>query len=80
MRSSHLVYLTSSGVNSTFTVTGSLFSYPATISGTANSAILIEAGGKASITASVTGSTFTDIVSAATQIGANTAGANGTCR
>ena len=74
----NLVYLNSLNVNAAFAVTGSLFSYPAAIGATANSAILIEPGGTASITASVTGSSFTDIVSAATQIGANTAGANGT--
>ena len=73
----NLIYLSNLNVNATFNVTGSLFSYPTTIGGTANSAILIEPGGTSSITASVTGSTFTDIVSASTQIGANTLGANG---
>jgi len=73
----NLIYLTSSNVNATFNVSGSVFSYPAAIGGSANSAILLEPGGTSSLTASVTGSTFTNIVSAATQIGANTAGASG---
>jgi hypothetical protein len=73
----NLVYLTST-TSSTFNVTGSSFTYPATIGPTANSAILMEPGGAANLTASVTGSTFTNIVSASTQIGANTAGASGT--
>ena len=67
----NLVYLTSTS-SSTFNVTGSVFSYPGVISGTANSAILLEPSGAANLTASITGSTFTDIVSASTQIGANT--------
>ena len=74
----NLIYVNSLNVNATFTVTGSVFSYPATIGGAANSAILIEPGGTASVAVSVTGSIFTDIVSASTQIGANTLGANGT--
>ena len=73
----NLVYLTST-TSSTVNVTGSAFTYPATIGPAANSAILLEPGGAANLTASVTGSTFTNIVSASTQIGANTAGASGT--
>jgi VCBS repeat-containing protein len=73
----NLVYLTSSTA-STVNVTGSAFTYPGTIGPAANSAILLEPGGAANLTASVTGSTFTNIVSASTQIGANTAGASGT--
>ena len=73
----NLVYLTSTS-SSTFNVTGSVFSYPAVISGTANSAMLLEPSGAANLTASITGSTFTNIVSASTQIGANTLNASGT--
>ena len=73
----NLVYLTSTS-SSTFNVTGSVFSYPGAISGTANSAMLLEPSGAANLTASITGSTFTDIVSASTQIGANTLNASGT--
>ena len=73
----NLVYFTSS-TSSTVNVTGSAFTYPAIISPAANSAILLEPGGAANLTASVIGSTFTNIVSASTQIGANTAGATGT--
>jgi Cadherin domain/Bacterial Ig domain/RTX calcium-binding nonapeptide repeat (4 copies) len=73
----NLVYLTST-TSSTVNVTGSTFTYPGTIGPTANSAILLEPGGAANLTASVTGSTFTNILNASTQIGANTAGASGT--
>lgn len=73
----NLVHLTTMNVNSSFTVTGSLFSYPTVVGGTANSAILLLPGGTSSLTASVTGSTFTNIVSASTQIGADTLGASG---
>ena len=72
----NLVYLNSTS-SSTINVTGSVFSYPGVISATANSALLLEPSGAADLTASITGSTFTDIRSAATQIGANTAGASG---
>jgi Bacterial Ig domain len=73
----NLVYLTSTS-SSTLNVTGSVFSYPSVISGTANSAMLLEPSGAANLTASITGTTFTDIVSASTQIGANTLNASGT--
>jgi VCBS repeat-containing protein len=73
----NLVYLNST-TSSTVNVTGSAFSYPTAVSGTANSAILLEPSGSASLTASITGSTFTNIVSASAQIGANTLNANGT--
>jgi hypothetical protein len=73
----NLVYLNST-TSSTINVTGSAFSYPSAVSGTANSAVLLEPGGTASLTASITGTTFTNILSASTQIGANTAAASGT--
>ncbi len=73
----NLVYLTSTS-SSTVNVTGSTFTYPGVVGPAANSAILLEPGGAANLTASVTGSTFTNILSASTQIGANTAGASGT--
>ena len=55
----NLVYLTSTS-SSTINVTGSVFSYPSVISGTANSAMLLEPSGAANLTASITGSTFTE--------------------
>jgi Bacterial Ig domain/Cadherin domain/RTX calcium-binding nonapeptide repeat (4 copies)/Right handed beta helix region len=73
----NLVSLNST-TSSTINVTGSVFSYPGAVSATANSAMLLEPGGTASLTASITGSTFTNILSASTQIGANTAAASGT--
>ena len=75
----NLVYLTSTA-SSTLNVTGSAFSYPTAVSATANSAILLEPSGAANLTASITGSTFTNIVSASTQIGANTRTPAGHCR
>ncbi len=73
----NLVYLNSTA-SSTINVTGSVFSYPSAVSATANSAMLLEPSGAANLTASITGSTFTNILSASTQIGANTANASGT--
>ena len=75
----NLVNLQNNNTNATLSVgNASAFSYPSGVGGFANSAILIQPGGTAAITASIQGATFTNIVSASAQIGANLAGSNGT--
>jgi hypothetical protein len=73
----NLVYVTTTGTLNFTVSNGSSFSYPGSVSATANSAILIEPSGSGAVTASIQNSTFTDIISASAQIGANTLNANG---
>ena len=74
----NLVNLQNNNTNATLSVSNaSAFSYPSGVGGFANSAILIQPGGTAAITASIQGATFTNIISASAQIGANLAGSNG---
>ena len=74
----NLVYATHTGPLTLNVSNSSSFSYPSSVSGTANSAILVEPSGSGAATVSIQNSTFTNIVSASAQIGSNTAGANGT--
>src|SRR5688572_28330133 len=74
----NLVYATHTGPLTFNVSNSSSFSYPSSVSGTANSAILIEPSGSGAATVSIQNSTFTNIVSASAQIGSNTLGANGT--
>ena len=74
----NLVYVTTTGALNFTVDNNSSFSYPAIISGTANSAILLESSASGAITASIQNSTFTNIVNASAQIGAISAAATGT--
>lgn len=75
----NLVQLENLNTNATLNVVNnSQFIYPASISPFANSAILIMPGGTAAITATIQNTTFTNVVNAATQIGANQLNSSGT--
>lgn len=77
--SEDLVHLENNNTNVTLNVTGSSqFSYPATVGGFANSAILLLPGGTSAFTANIQNATFTNIRNLSAQIGANTLNANGT--
>ena len=73
------MHLENNNTNATFNVqNSSQFINPASIGGFANAGILILPGGSSAITATIQSATFTNIKGVAAQIGANTAGANGT--
>ena len=77
--SEDLIHLENNNTNVTLNVTNSSqFSYPASIGGFANSAILLLPGGTAAVTASIQNSTFTNIKGVAAQIGANLLNSTGT--
>ncbi len=77
--SEDLIHLENNNTNVTLNVTNSSqFSYPASIGGFANSAILLLPGGTAAVTASIQNATFTNIRGVAAQIGANLLNSTGT--
>jgi hypothetical protein len=77
--SEDLVHLENNNLNVTFIAqNGCHFTYPASIGGFANSAMLLLPGGNSSISATVRDCLFTNVRGVAFQIGANTLNANGT--
>ncbi len=75
----NLVYITStSGTLTANFQNNSAFIYPTSVSGTANSAILIEPGNNAVINTTIQNCTFTNIRSASAQFGYNIAASSGT--
>ncbi len=75
----NLVYISStSGTLTANFQNNSAFSYPMSVSGTANSAILIEPGNAAVINTTIQNCTFTNIVSQSAQFGYNLAASSGT--
>jgi hypothetical protein len=75
----NLIYISSTAGTLTANFqNGSHFTYPAVISATANSAILIEPGNAAVINTTIQNCTFTNVKNAAAQFGYNLAASSGT--